>query len=167
MGGLVSMREASDVRTRLASVDPQSCPKWAPQPRGNLVRIVDVYDGDTLTALCLLGESIFKYSVRLRGVDCPEVRGRGQKEREAALCIRDLVRLLCLDKICELAPFGMDKYGRLIAEIVLPDGTNLSLFLLESSLARKYMGKARKAFSEDEIATMLTKTKELCSRYHF
>ena len=173
MGGRGSKEETDQVassspalspRTKLANVSPESCPKWEPRPEENLVRISSVYDGDTMVALCLLAGDICKVSLRLKGIDCPEMRGRGPAEKEAATCVRDAVRACCLDKICTITPYGVDKYGRLLADVVLPDGGDLAQLLLRHNLARPYAGDTRCPFTSEEISSILRKAKALKSR---
>jgi len=57
------------------------------------VKIVDVYDGDTLTV-----EIKFKLKVRLLDCWAPEVRTRNLEEKKKGLVARDFVRGLALNK---------------------------------------------------------------------
>lgn len=62
--------------------------------------IIDVYDGDTVTAVVDLGFLHFQeMKLRLYGIDTPELRG---EEREQGLVVRDILRGLILDKEVEI-----------------------------------------------------------------
>ena len=51
-------------------------------------RVIKVYDGDTITVANKLPihncNDIFRFSVRLNGIDCPEIRGKSDEEKQAA-----------------------------------------------------------------------------------
>jgi len=143
------MDSVNSVKARLEAADPKQFSKWQPKPEDNLGRVIRVYDGDTVTILCSLSGELYKYSVRLRGIDCPEMRGRGANEKKAATAVRDLVHALCFDLLCRVNVVCIDKYGRLLADVFLPDGRNLSDFLLGRGLGRPYAGQAREAFSDE------------------
>lgn len=151
-------------RTRLMDASPDACPKWEPKPKGDIVRISGVYDGNTMTSLCVLSGEICKVSLRLRGIDCPEMRGRGPAEKEAATSVRDAVRACCLDKICTITPHGVDKYGRLIADVATPGHGDLVSLLLRHKLGRPYARGTRSPFSPEEISCILREAQHLQQR---
>lgn len=94
-------------------------------PAGRVVRILD---GDTIEVL--LGGRAAR--VRLYGVDCPEA---GQPYAAAA---RRFTGELCFGRRVTLRSFGSDRYGRLLAEVILPDGRILNHELLRAGLAWWY-----------------------------
>lgn len=142
----------SAVRLALESADAKLHSAWRPAPQENIGRVCDVYDGDTLTLLCSMSGNLYKFHTRITGVDCPEMRGRGAKEKEAAKAVRDIVIALCRNKICDLETHGTDKYGRMIADVWLPSGIRLSDYLLSWGLARPYAGGTRTPFTDTELA---------------
>lgn len=82
-------------------------------------KIVDVYDGDTVTCELQLGFNIsHKVKMRLANIDAPEVRG---EEREAGLISRDALREKILDKevLIKTKKDKTGKYGRYIVYIFL------------------------------------------------
>ena len=159
-GASVSSPDES-LRQKLVAANPNACPKWEARPEGGGARVVSVYDGDTLTVLCVVAGGIYKLSVRLRGVDCPELRGRGAAEKEAAERVRDVVRARCLDETCDVTSHGVDKYGRLIVDLFFPDDGDLATFLLRRGLARPYAGEARMPFAADELCRISAAAKAL------
>lgn len=96
--------------------------------------IMDVYDGDTVTAVIDLGLNISVIErVRISRIDAPEVRG---PEREAGLVTRDILRTLIEGKSVIVITDNdqREKYGRLLAEIEI-DGLNVSDHLVAEGLA--------------------------------
>ena len=62
-----------------------------------LAKCVSVYDGDTITVafkpFCDYGNnSIYRYNIRLSGVDTPEIRTRNKEEKARGIYARDLLR---------------------------------------------------------------------------
>lgn len=115
------------------------------------VKYVRNYDGDTITfdirgVHPLLGE---KVSVRLRGVDTPEIRGRCQEERRAALMAKRFVaNVLKKARRIDLKRVSRGKYFRIVADVEV-DGRDLKALLLERGLAVPYYG-GRKAICSNK-----------------
>jgi endonuclease YncB( thermonuclease family) len=109
--------------------------------------LIGCHDGDTcrfrLSPRGTPPASAVVESVRLLGIDAPELPGRCETERIAAEAARDflLARLRAARRI-EVAPVGRDAYGRLLAR-VRADGQDVSEALLAAGLARRYTGGRR------------------------
>lgn len=104
------------------------------------IEVVRVYDGDTFFADIagyppLIGDDI---GIRVRGVDCPEIRGSCDRERQLAREARDFVEELLgsADQI-SLVDLERGKYFRIVAT-VLVDGQDLSALLISEGLAVPY-----------------------------
>ena len=110
-----------------------------------------MYDGDTVTLLASFGGTLARCNLRLYGVDCPEMRGRGAREKEAAEAVRDVVRAQCLDRVCKVRANGTDKYGRLLGDLQTPEGRMMARYLLDMGLARAYDGGTRTPFASLEL----------------
>ena len=93
------------------------------------VRIVSVYDGDTLTLSS--GEK-----VRLACIDTPEIKGR-RADPVPALAARDHLRSLVLNRDVRIRRITTDRYGRTVAEIYV-DGTNVQQAMVASGHADIY-----------------------------
>jgi len=106
------------------------------------VQVLKNYDGDTLTVTIpgvhpLLGKSV---SVRVAGIDTPELRGKARCEKEAARAARNLVHSLIRGaKNVELRNVARDKYFRILAEVYV-DGKSVGQTLLKNRLAYSYDG---------------------------
>ena len=103
------------------------------------------YDADTITLKIVLFN--FPYieiirQMRIRGIDTPEIgwRGKCQHEKDIAITARNMVENLLkgAEKI-EITNLGTEKYGRLLANVIV-DGQNISHFLLQDGLAVLYDG---------------------------
>ena len=111
--------------------------------------VVKVYDGDTITILSKLpykDSALYKFSVRLNGIDCPEIKGETLKEKQCAQLARDELSKLILNKHIILKDLKTEKYGRILAEVYLDD-LHLNQYMLDKKLAVKYDGGTKtKAF---------------------
>ena len=107
------------------------------------------YDGDTCTfAFPEWPEPFQKISVRIRGLDAPEIRGKCPKEVTMAMVARNTLRsALATSEHIELRrfEFGKDRYTRILAEVWV-DGRNVAELLIRKSLARPYEGGTRKSW---------------------
>jgi endonuclease YncB( thermonuclease family) len=93
--------------------------------------VFSVVDGDTIEVL----HSNRAERIRLNGIDCPENgQAYGKKAKQAASA-------LVFGKEVTLQTFGKDKYGRMIADVFLSDGTNVNHMLVRDGWCwwyRKY-----------------------------
>lgn len=106
------------------------------------VEVLKNYDGDTLTVNipnvpALIGKKI---SVRVHGIDTPEVKTKNQCEKEAGRMARNLVTSTLKNaKSIELHNVQRDKYFRILADVMV-DGKSLKDVLLKNNLAYAYDG---------------------------
>jgi micrococcal nuclease len=107
-------------------------------------RVVSVLDGDTIEVL----HDGKPERIRLNGIDCPE-KGQAFGSR-AKLATADMI----FGKEITLKTHGRDKYGRTIADVLLPDGTNVNQLLVSEGWCWWYQKHAPKDIalqqSEDE-----------------
>ena len=83
--------------------------------------VVSILDGDTIEVL----HNSHPEPIRLTGIDCPEKgQAYGQKAKHAASA-------LVFGKEVTLQTYGTDKYGRTLADVILPDGTNVNHALVK------------------------------------
>jgi len=105
-------------------------------------KVVKVYDGDTITiaAKLLYSKSqVYRFTVRLRGIDTPEIKGHCETEKAAAIVARDALHDKIFGKIVTLKNVGTEKYGRILADIYL-DNIHINRWLLDSKYAVPYDG---------------------------
>lgn len=117
------------------------------------VTYLQTLDGDTLTvslpgllrpserhgehAAFVLAERL---SIRVRGIDCPELRARCPEERRLAERAQRRVQgVMSRARLIHLHRVKPDKYARLLAEVEV-DGVDLGSLLLREGLAVAYDG---------------------------
>lgn len=89
-------------------------------------KCVDVYDGDTVTIVLPVDNQYYKFRVRLADIDTPEIRTRDLEEKKQGYIAKDVVVNLILNKIVTVKCGDFDKYGRLLATILV-DGMEESV----------------------------------------
>ena len=108
------------------------------------------YDGDTCRFTIPNIPPVFgkRLSVRLRGVDTPELRGHCQEEKmKAQAALHFVTQALSAAEAITLGSVSRGKYFRLIADVIY-DGKSLSADLLDAGLARPYTGGTRGSWCE-------------------
>lgn len=111
---------------------------------------VSAYDGDTIRVDVEIWPQLTVHtSVRVRGVDTPEIRGACEEEKlkaiEARAFVATLLRHAALVQLTNIEP---DKYGGRVDANVLVDGRDLSTLLVAARLGRVYNGGARLSWCE-------------------
>lgn len=126
-------------------------------------RVVDIYDGDTMTCVIPLFDNYYKFTIRLNGIDTCEIRNKNMELKHKGMAARKLI----IDELCPnnsydidvskkeiqeylkkhiiivwLECLEFDKYGRVLGNIYKKVDSNKSLsdILLDAKLAYKYDG---------------------------
>jgi len=116
-------------------------------------KVVKVYDGDTITIASKLPNTdapIYRFSVRLNGIDSPEIKGKTPNEKKLAIESRDALNNIIFGKIITLKNASIEKYGRILADVYLDD-LNLCEWMLNNNYAVKYDGGTKNRPDEWEI----------------
>jgi endonuclease YncB( thermonuclease family) len=136
-------------------------------------RVVQIHDGDTLTAILPLHNSFYKFSIRLAGIDTCEITSKNTFNKNLAIAARKKLFQLITKKekeeeeetedkeededtniksylnnnicIVYIKCLDFDKYGRLLATVSKhpTDTLSLSDILINEKLAYKYDGKTK------------------------
>lgn len=112
-----------------------------------------VIDGDTIEVVLDIQFGLtMKTSIRIIGINTPEVRG--DKEKRAGLAVKSLVEQWLKNHetiYCQV--IKEDKFGgRFDGRIITPTEYTLSEYLLDNKLAQEYDGKtAKNDFTEKEL----------------
>lgn len=110
-------------------------------------KVIKVYDGDTITIACKMpfdNSPIYRFSVRINGIDCPEMKTSNTTEKECAVIAKTTISDLVLHKIVHLQNVKLEKYGRILADVVI-DNISLGDMLCKCNLAVTYDGGTKKS----------------------
>ncbi len=100
------------------------------------------YDGDTITFNLpglhpVIGEKI---SIRVNGIDTPEIRGKCENEKYGAQQAKEMVADILQDaEQITLKNMERGKYFRIAADVIV-DGESLGDMLVEAGMAIRYDG---------------------------
>lgn len=104
--------------------------------------VIRVYDGDTITIVSKLPydtSPLYRFSIRLAGIDCAEIKGKTEQEREMAQEAKSALEKLILHKVVALKNLKTEKYGRVLADIYVRD-LHVNQWLLDNKYAVEYSG---------------------------
>lgn len=133
------------------------------------VRLLETHDGDTMKVAVVFRGKVVKVSVRLLGVDTPEVRTKNPAEKAAGVAARDFVAAWALPGrmnvggryteaalketyaatrvMLDVDFKGADKFARYLGR-VYKDGECLNDLLISSGHAVAYDGGTKPTFAE-------------------
>ena len=115
-------------------------------------KVVEVYDGDTITIILFNKCGFEKHKLRMYGYDSPEIKPKKNipnrnQEIAKAIVARDKLRELILNKIVTFESQGYDKYGRLLGNIYMKNfckEININSYMIENGYGYKYFGGKKK-----------------------
>tara|TARA_R100001163_G_C5060314_1_gene197120 strand:- start:210 stop:710 length:501 start_codon:yes stop_codon:yes gene_type:complete len=130
-------------------------------------KVVDIYDGDTLTLVFRYSGKLQQHSCRMIGYDSPEMRPsknspNREKEIEAAKIAREkLISWIgepnLTTKLIDVKLHDFDKYGRILVDIYVDDrskifkccgnGIHINQWMIDNGYGYAYDGGTKKAFS--------------------
>ncbi|MDE0006303.1 MAG: excalibur calcium-binding domain-containing protein [Rhodospirillaceae bacterium] len=115
--------------------------------------VTDAYDGDTVNVEANVWPDLaWTGSVRVLGVDTPEIAGECDREKRWAIASRNYVRNLLIDETVYLTGIENDKYGgRVLANLFLEDGRSLTNLLIEGNYGRAYDGGERGDWCDESL----------------
>lgn len=118
-------------------------------PQVSYCKVIKVYDGDTITVAAKTPGTniVYRFSVRLAGIDTPEMTSNNNIEKERAIFVRDRLHDLVFGKIVLLQNLSMEKYGRILADIYLDD-LHVNQYMIDNQYAYVYNGGKKQAFVE-------------------
>ena len=116
--------------------------------------VIKVYDGDTITIATSLYISqsqpisplipvTYRMSIRLVGIDAPEMKTKNPLEKELAKKSQQALEDLILNKPVQLKNVSTEKYGRILADVYV-NNLHVNKWLLDNSYAVEYDGGTKK-----------------------
>lgn len=113
------------------------------------VRVVDVYDGDTMKVIMNYRGNIDQWTVRMNGYDSPEMKpAKSNPNREQEKAAAQKARQALIEKTREpvfIKVVGFDKYGRLLAEAYLGK-LHINRWMIQNGFGYPYDGGKKKEF---------------------
>jgi endonuclease YncB( thermonuclease family) len=77
---------------KINECDFENTPVFSLDNETHLAKVVDIYDGDTLTCAIFIFGKFYKFNVRLSGIDTSELQSKNyQKALQARMRLFDLV----------------------------------------------------------------------------
>ena len=151
--------KAEQKAEKLASNTYDNTPEFSFKGREFLSKVLDIYDGDTITITVKVDESYYRMNCRLDGIDTPELRSQDEEEKVAARKARkhliDLIlesnveidisrdevkkKLGEANKILLVKCKDFDKYGRLLIEL-WTTSFHINRRMIEEGFAGQYDG---------------------------
>jgi len=128
------------------------------QLQGNYrCKVVDVYDGDTVTIILINKFGFEKHKLRMYGYDSPEIKPKHDiPNREAeiskAKAAKQFLSDLVLNKITIFESMGYDKYGRLLGKLYLKESClkskmEINQYMIDNHHGYTYYGGTKKISS--------------------
>jgi endonuclease YncB( thermonuclease family) len=114
-------------------------------------RVHRIYDGDSCYVTVAMDDTAVPvtFKARLNGIDTPELRGASAAEKACGIIARNRLRELLPETLIVCAVCGTwDKYGRVLVDLYLADGTSVNRLLVAEGLAVPYDGGRRTPWAE-------------------
>jgi endonuclease YncB( thermonuclease family) len=108
--------------------------------------VIKVYDGDTITIATKLpynNSELYRFSVRLKGIDSAEIKSSSIDEQNIAKEAKQCLTNLILNKYVSLQNLNTEKYGRILADVYLGE-IHVNQWMLHEHLAVEYDGGTKK-----------------------
>ncbi len=134
----------ASVKKLLSEIQWKDCKTFV--PRVEFGKVIKVYDGDSITIATMFQDNgdagIYRFSVRLNGIDTPEMRTRNLDEKKVAQFVQQRLEDKLLGKFVTLKNVQLEKYGRLLCDVYLEEESNESIndWLLKNNFAVVYDG---------------------------
>ena len=140
----INTNQINPLTLSVSDIDFKDTVPFVPPVHGGYV--VKVYDGDTITIATKLPiipldkQPVYRFSVRLNGIDTPEMKGSDDEEKECARRAKEFMIENVMNKQVKLEDVQLEKYGRLLATVISPDNKNMNELMVQKRYAVKYDG---------------------------
>ena len=131
------------LKKRLNNVDPENIPRFSFDGFITYAKVINVYDGDTITIIFEYKGEMIKYSCRIYGIDTPEIRTRDADEKKRGYLARDFLREYIHNQIVQIEFLKFDKYGRPLINVFFDidnNKVNIAEFMINNGHGKPYFG---------------------------
>ena len=120
-------------------------------------KLIECHDGDTIRVIMLHGGAPMKISIRILGIDTPEImRGHDRlpEEHDAGIKARDYLRSLLSSTLVKVKVEDWDKFGgRLLGHVYTSEGGDVSELMIQGGWARAYHGEKKREWTLEELTS--------------
>lgn len=135
-------------------------------------KVVDIYDGDTVTLVFYYNNAPIKCKFRLYGFDAPEIKPTKNTDNrdkciEAGKKVKKILEDKILNKIVWVKFCEEEKYGRAMGNIYLIDdkhkdkmnGDELCIneWIVKNNYGKEYKGGKKSEFTKEELDDIINK----------
>lgn len=154
-------RDAFIKTNNLENINPKNIRDFPWQEEYVECYVYKVYDGDTVKVLLNYQGLIFKFSIRIFGIDTPEVSRCSTLEKQAGIKVKHYLKTLIENKTVKIYCICHDKYGgRIVGDIYYMNDNeeiNIADELLKKNYAKIYDGKTSKEeWKNEELVFILS-----------
>lgn len=154
------IRERKNINVLLDNATKDNTPWLSFEGQELEAKVIDIYDGDTITIAIPFENRIYKQKCRLCNLDTAEIRTKNCEEKIVGIKGKEFVKDLVLGKRVYIKCGKDDKYGRLLVQVFLsaPNRSlmlgcrkyekDLSSMIIEAGLGYEYDGRTKKSFNE-------------------
>jgi endonuclease YncB( thermonuclease family) len=128
---------------QLNSLNINQVNKFSFENYETFIKIIKIIDGDTITAIFKFKDEFYKSNFRLNNIDTPEIHSNNEIIKQLGLNAKEYLFNLIINKTLKATFLNFDKYGRILIDIYLEDGTSVSNKLIIGGYAKKYDGKTK------------------------
>ena len=141
---------------KLKEVDCSKVKRFSFEGIKTYAKVAKVYDPDTITIVFEYFGQMLKLSMRLNGIDAPELKSKIKDESDACKKGIKLMNDLLLDKIVFVELDKYDKYGRILGIVntiePIKDGlVCVNEYLLKYNYVRVYGGEKKLEWTQQEL----------------
>jgi len=136
-----------------ATIDNTSL--WSLKNQIHYVKVLKVYDGDTIWIAIRINFKIYKLKVRMYGIDTPEMKPlKTQKNRDQEIAAAKKAKKFLADlvdqRVVKMKCGEWDKYGRLLGTLIIKGNglcsseINVNELMIKKGHAKSYFGGTKK-----------------------
>jgi len=113
-----------------------------------IAKVVDVYDGDSITVIFKFNGNFQKFKIRMEGYDSPEMRSKDLLEKEYAQKAKQALSDLILNQLVRLECGKSDKYGRILGKVYTLENVCANDYMKHNKYGYVYDGGTKKKFDQ-------------------